>query len=500
VELAKEALRHGRAGQAAAFLRQARSAPAQDPETLRTLADVALVLRDRSAAAELLDRAIEARGAERAPSAWYRLLGETRANEGKLNQAVRAFRAALAKAPDDADTWRWLSRVLRTVDDLPAAVIACRRAVELTPEEWQARGELATLLLEARAFEEAGALFDQAAARAGDVPALIVGRAKLDAHCGRRSEAIASLRSCVARHPNHVPALAALALALRDERRFDDSLAAFRGAIALVPEDATLWCGLGRTLLEAGRAEESLSVAASYLEHRPGHAGALALDALARVALGDEDGAERLLDYDRLVARQRLPLPEGFADLSSFNSALAATLSTHPTLHPAPLRHATAAGLHSGSLLIDPPRVILALQRALQAAVAEYRGALPEWPEHPFVSGRTATAMLDMWCVVMERGGHQTPHIHPMAWLSGVYYPLLPAGMRSGEGPEGWLAFGEPDRDFPRRVQPRIVNVRPEEGLLLLFPSYFFHRTIPFAGVGTRISVAFDLIPVSPTR
>ena len=40
-------------------------------------------------------------------------------------------------------------------------------------------------------------------------------------------------------------------------------------------------------------------------------------------------------------------------------------------------------------------------------------------------------------------------------------------------------------------------KVRPEEGLLVLFPSYFYHRTIPFDDPGTRISIAFDVVPVT---
>jgi hypothetical protein len=37
--------------------------------------------------------------------------------------------------------------------------------------------------------------------------------------------------------------------------------------------------------------------------------------------------------------------------------------------------------------------------------------------------------------------------------------------------------------------------VRPVEGLLVLFPSYLYHRTIPFEGDAPRISVAFDFVP-----
>ena len=494
-ELAKDELRQGRRNQAAALLLQARQAPPRDPLTLRTLASVAVVLQDGDAAAELLQAAIAACVPEPAPAAWHRALGEMLATQGRLNGAIHALRAALAEKPDDADTWRWLSRVLRRVDDLPGAVAASRRAVELSPEEWPARADLALLLTDAGASDEAATLFEEAAARAGDVPALVVGRAKLDAQRGLRPDAIAALEACLARHPNNVSALATLALALRDERRFDDSVAAFRRAVELVPGESAFWCGLGRTLLEAGHAEQALSVAASYLQQRPGHAGALSLEVLAREALGDADGVQRLLDHDRFVVQRMLPLPEGFADLSSFNLALAAAASTHPTLHWAPLRHATAAGLHSGSLLIDPPDAIESLQQALRVAVEDYCRALPTWPEHPFVARQPKSSVFDMWCVVMQRGGHQIPHMHPEAWISGVYYPQLPEVVRSGKGFEGWLAFGEPDRNFPRRLEPRVLHVQPQEGFLVLFPSYFFHRTIPFDAEGTRISVAFDLIP-----
>jgi tetratricopeptide (TPR) repeat protein len=461
------------------------------------LASVATVLHDEKASAKFLEAAIAAHGPGPAPAAWQRSLGEVLVAQGHLNGAIHAFRAALADKPDDAETWRWLGRVLRRVDDLPAAVAACRRAVELSPGDWPALGDLAIVLVDAGAFDEASALFDRALKRAGDVPALVVGRAKLHAQCGRRPEAIAALDTCLSHHPRNVSALATLALALRDEHRFDEAAAALRRAIELAPREAPFWCGLGRTLLEAGRAEEALDVATAFLQQKPGHAGALSVEVLARLALGDGAGAERLLDYERFVVRRKLPVPDGFADLASFNSALAAVAATHPTLHHAPLRHATAAGLHSGSLLIDPAEPILALQRALRVAIDDYCRALPDWSEHPFVSQAPKSWALDMWCVVMQRGGHQIPHIHPQAWLSGAYYPALPEAMRSGGGHDGWFSFGEADRDFPRRVESRIVHVQPEEVLLVLFPSYFFHRTIPFVAEGTRISVAFDLVPTN---
>lgn len=494
-ERAKEALRQGQPEQASAMLRAALVAPPQDSLGLRTLAAVATILGDQGATLHWLAAAIAAHAPEPAPAAWYRCYGEACLTSGKLGESIAAFRAALGQAPQDAELWRWLGRALRRVDDLPGAVAACRRAVQLLPQDWPARGDLATVLTDSGALDEAAEHFEQLAAQAGDVSAIAVARAKLQQHRGQRALAIETLQTCLVRHPDNVSALALLALVLRDERRFDDSLAASRRAIEFVPDEAAFWCGLGRTLLEAGRAEEASHVATSFLARRPGHAGALSLEALARTALGDAVSANRLLDYERFVARRTLPRPVGYADLASFNRELAALAAAHPTLHRAPLRHATAQGLHSGSLLIEPPRVIQGLQRALAVAVEEYCRGLPDLPGHPFTERKPSAWAMDLWCVVMQRGGHQVPHIHPESWLSGAYYPLVPEAIRSGAGPGGWLAFGEPDRAFPSKLSPRVVEVRVEEGLLLLFPSYFYHRTTPFDADGTRISVAFDVIP-----
>ncbi|MHB1589075.1 MAG: putative 2OG-Fe(II) oxygenase [Metallibacterium scheffleri] len=37
--------------------------------------------------------------------------------------------------------------------------------------------------------------------------------------------------------------------------------------------------------------------------------------------------------------------------------------------------------------------------------------------------------------------------------------------------------------------------MRPAPGLLLLFPSYMWHGTVPFSGTRTRLTIAFDVLP-----
>ena len=46
----------------------------------------------------------------------------------------------------------------------------------------------------------------------------------------------------------------------------------------------------------------------------------------------------------------------------------------------------------------------------------------------------------------------------------------------------------------PRDLRRRRIG-RSREGRVVLFPSYFYHRTIPFESDEQRISIAFDLMP-----
>ena len=66
--------------------------------------------------------------------------------------------------------------------------------------------------------------------------------------------------------------------------------------------------------------------------------------------------------------------------------------------------------------------------------------------------------------------------------------PLRHAGSRAG-----WIRFGEPGMRIPGCHAEHFV--RPEPGMLVLFPSYMWHGTVPFSSGGTRLTAAFDVVP-----
>ena len=491
---ARRAMHDGHPEEARKLAGRALAAGPEEPSVLRSLAELSATAGDMQGASDLLERAIS-RHRQPAPAAWQVRLAEMRVRQGRLDDAARTYRAALSAAPDDKAALAGLARVRHTLGDIRGAIEEWTRLLALDPQAWEPANDLGAAWMEINEWDRAAELFAKAGAHKPDKPIVLVNRATLDLRRGRRSEGLAAFQACAAKYPTYAPGVAGLGFALRDAGRFDEAAVALRRAGQLAPDDPVYACGLGRTLLEAGAAVEASTQAQAYLARRPGYSGAFALEALARLALGDADAVGRVLDYEAHVQAIRLPVPSGFADLAAFNAALAAHAASHPTLSSAPASHATARGLHSGSLLVEPRGPVAALEQGVGAAVTAYWRRFAS-SDPPFAAHRPQTVFLKMWCVVLEPGGHQIPHIHPGAWLSGVYYPQVPEPIRTGAGPGGWLEFGQPDREFPSKLPPHTLRVRPEEGLLVLFPSYFYHRTIPFDEPGTRISVAFDVVPV----
>jgi hypothetical protein len=89
----------------------------------------------------------------------------------------------------------------------------------------------------------------------------------------------------------------------------------------------------------------------------------------------------------------------------------------------------------------------------------------------------------------LRPGGFHLNHVHPMGWLSSAYYIDVPRE----QSQDGWLKFGEPDMPMPGCSPDHFVV--PEPGMLVLFPSYLWHGTVPFQNGTQRLTAAFDVVP-----
>jgi hypothetical protein len=100
------------------------------------------------------------------------------------------------------------------------------------------------------------------------------------------------------------------------------------------------------------------------------------------------------------------------------------------------------------------------------------------------------------WSVRLLSSGYHTIHTHPRGWISSACYIELPDEMADNATPDGTLRFGEPGFTTTPALGHMHV-VRPTVGMLVLFPSYFWHGTVPFTGSRARLTVAFDIVPAT---
>ena len=416
-----------------------------------------------------------------------------------MDEAAALLQRAAALDPGDAGAHNDLGNVLQASGRLDAALAAYRRAVEIDPARAEAHLNLGQALRAKGDLDGAADALGRAAALRPDHAGTVL-RIGLVHHArGDLDEAARAFRQTLAIEPENAEACFALGNVLYAAGRLDEAVEAYGQAAALRGDilDASFEVGKPRHVhahLDRRDPLAALAACDDLLARQPGQSGALAMKAVALREAGESEAARALLDFDRLLRRERCTPPTGYADMTAFNAALAAHVRGHPTLQEAPESYSMERGRSTGELL--PGRGPAAAFAALaERAVDGYRDALPQDSSHPFLADVPHSIRITAWGVILDEGAYQVPHIHPSAWLSGVYYVALPPSLGAGdEGTTGWIEFGRPYWDFQIRAEPETRLIEPEEGLMLLFPSYMFHRTLPFAGAGERISVAFDVL------
>ena len=105
--------------------------------------------------------------------------------------------------------------------------------------------------------------------------------------------------------------------------------------------------------------------------------------------------------------------------------------------------------------------------------------------------------MGNYWLNINNKGDFNIPHVHPFSLASVVYYAKVPKD-------SGRLVFENPIQQHDYVMKPNTVekfntinsgywNVTPNEGDLIIFPSWLRHWVEPNNTNEDRISIAFNL-------
>ena len=247
-----------------------------------------------------------------------------------------------------------------------------------------------------------------------------------------------------------------------------------------------------RGFLAAGDGEKASASAARLLALNTNNQRFIAMQATAWRLTGDPRYAE-LYDYARFVRAAPISVPATRPTLAAYLADLAMELKAAHPFKAQPFGQSVRLGSQRSDILSVQTRAISAFTEAISGPTNQYLEQLGTG-SGPFPSrNRESAQMIGNWTVWLRPGGHHADHVHPDGWVSSACYIELPAAVSAG-GREGWLRFGKPGLPSGRDL-PAEYWVKPEPGLLALFPSYMWHGTQPFGGSDPRLTIAFDLVP-----
>jgi len=308
---------------------------------------------------------------------------------------------------------------------------------------------------------------------------------------GRNDEALAALRRAVEIEPTNPSFLFNLANLLVNTQRSEEAMTVLKQLLAVDATHVTAHQLMATMLLKQGNGREALEHLDLCVRLGMASAGTHGHRAIALAQAGDMEALNRLVDFDRLIKPAHIGDRHGYPSLWDFNRALAAFVIDSETLRK---DYTTVHGLDTGEILDSGNPAASALKRFIYSQIEARLQTLPE-TDHPFAASAPRKWRTMSWGVKMWREGYQVPHIHSKAWLSGVYYVQLPEVVSTNQvGHEGWIEFGRGPEPLYASAQCPTRLIRPIEGMMLSFPSYMWHRTIPFEGTRERVSIAFDVI------
>lgn len=297
--------------------------------------------------------------------------------------------------------------------------------------------------------------------------------------------------------------LDAVAVNMHQAERLEDAIGIYKQLLKLEPQNVNIYHNICAALLAAGNAKQAASFASKWLKIAPGNTEALSFRAVALEEAGSFSSAAKLMDFDNFVTAEIVDPPEGFRSISTFNTSLEIAILGHPDLKTPPedSPHYHDPALRITDQILGPKMGPVAdLEKMIRKEVDAYYAQRQKPKNHPFIGARPQNYDLVAWAAVLDKQGNQDSHIHFDGHLSGCYYVRIPDEVSAEEnGQEGVVAggfeVGRPPPEFCCEKEHRHRVIKPEEGMMVLFPSYMYHQTIPFESQQRRICVAFDVMP-----
>jgi uncharacterized protein (TIGR02466 family) len=413
----------------------------------------------------------------------------------RFDEAIVELQAATALSPQRFEGHFALAKALAQAGREEEALSSYQRCIQLAPDFEPAHTEFNELAWTMGRDVRDTATYAFARKRVGERPDLLLSEAELRMRFKDAVAAESLLRRALEQAPERADITNALGRSLVLQDRFEESLPFYRRSIEVEPDAVRHRQELGVALLKSSQPREAAETLEQALAVAPDEQITLGYLALALREIGDS-GYGDLVQFERFVRTIEIAPPAGFSDVASFNRALGDELETLHTRRAAPLNQTLLNGTQTpGSLFANHAKALDLIRRQIDDAIGAYIADLPDDPKHPFLSRKNREFSLSgSWSCRLHSSGYHSNHLHNEGWISSAYYVALPDEVSEAASDQGALKFGESKFALGASDRPEQV-VRPAVGKLVLFPSYFWHGTVPFTSQNARLTIAFDVVP-----
>lgn len=411
---------------------------------------------------------------------------------GRNREAVKMLRNAFGKGLNAPESWLVFARALSGIQEFDEAKTAFLNLIHLNPVDHDAHRELAQLIwMQTNDREKALVYLNKAIADNPTIGALHIARAQVFGQTGD-SQAEYSVLKEAARlsgdpHLQYAACNSAMAV-----EAFDEAVAFGREAASKLPEEDGVVAAYATALLGAGDAAEAVLLIERLRDRQPVNQFFIALQATVWRLLED-DRYKVLMDYENLVHAAPLGVPDGWSNFDTYIDDLIEALDVAHKFQTHPFFQSVRHGSQISSITGADNRAMQAFGEALAEPARQYVDRLTGGADPLRRRNLGGFRLFSSWSISLPPDGHHVNHVHPEGWLSSACHLRAPENDSAGEN-AGWLKFGEPGVKTLPALKPEYM-VKPQRGVMVIFPSYMWHGTIDFKDDPARLTLAADLVP-----
>lgn len=378
---------------------------------------------------------------------------------GQVEQAIQHYRSAIAKNPNYVPSHENLNRLLWELGDEESLFSSYKHSLAEQPDQNALQLSYLTLLLKTDSIETAQAVLNSLPQSTLNLPEFIGIQSQICSKNGEHALAKTLIESNFGKvqfHKEQIIDYVEMLLIEGDYGRASEFLTALQ---AVHPKDQLILAHL------------------SFCQKQ--------IDQTVTTPLTNYQDLVQAFDIGDYIDR---PITEFCQELTDY-------IKNHHTTDRQPLEQSLRQGTQSkGNLFFDQHPLVQQAVQAFSKCIQSYMQTLSELEEpYPGYCTPGEFEFSGSWSVRLKDGGFHAAHMHPMGWLSSVFYLGVPSVCKVQGTKQGWLHFGIPNF-APAKVEYAQRCIQPQQGRLVLFPSYMWHGTFPFDAPQERITIAYDVI------